>query len=70
MDGSGYFLLSLMSSFVLRAVRDSTPNKVSQERLVGTVLKVLGIADVSQPIHECDEFMTVPRLGNTVCRPP
>jgi hypothetical protein len=44
---SGYFLLSLMSSLVFRAVRDSVPNPVSQERLVGAVLKVLAIADVS-----------------------
>jgi len=36
-----------MSSFVFRAVRDSVPNPVSQERLVGAVLKVLAIADVS-----------------------
>lgn len=44
---SGYFLLSLMSSFVFRAVRDSVPNPVPQERLVGAVLMVLAIADVS-----------------------
>jgi hypothetical protein len=44
---SGYFLLSLMSSFVFRAVRDSASNPVSQERLVGAVLTVLAIADVS-----------------------
>ena len=43
----GYFLLSLMSSFVFRAARDSVPNPVSQERLVGAVLTVLAIADVS-----------------------
>ena len=43
----GYFLLSLMSSFVFRAVRDLVPNPVPQERLVGAVLKVLAIADVS-----------------------
>jgi len=43
----GYFLLSLMSSFVFRAARDSVPNPISQERLVGAVLKVLAIADVS-----------------------
>lgn len=49
MSDSGYLLLSLMSSFVFRAVRDSVPNTVSQERLVGTVLKVLAIADVGQP---------------------
>jgi len=36
-----------MSSFVFRAVRDSVSNPVSQERLVGAVLKVLAIADVS-----------------------
>lgn len=36
-----------MSSLVFRAVRDSVPNTVSQEKLVGTVLKVLAIADVS-----------------------
>jgi len=44
---SGYFLLSLMSSFVFRAVRNSVPSPVSQERLVGAMLKVLAIADVS-----------------------
>lgn len=36
-----------MSSFVFRAIRDSVSNPVSQERLVGAVLKVLAIADVS-----------------------
>ena len=36
-----------MSSLVFRAVRDSVPNPVSQERLVGAVLEVLAIADVS-----------------------
>lgn len=38
--------MSLMSSFVFRAVRDSVPNPVSQERLIGAVLTVLAIADV------------------------
>lgn len=44
---SGYFAVALVSSLVFRAVRDSVPNPVSQERLVGAVLKVLAIADVS-----------------------
>lgn len=39
--------MALVSSLVFRAVRDSVPNPVSQERLVGAVLKVLAIADVS-----------------------
>ena len=39
-----------MSSFVLRAVRDSVPNPVSQERLVGAVLTVLAIADVRSTV--------------------
>jgi hypothetical protein len=46
-----------MSSFVFRAVRDSVPNPVSQERLVGAVLKVLAIADVSQPACKPDVLM-------------
>ena len=36
-----------MSSFVFRAMRDSVPNPVSQERLVGAMFTVLAIADVS-----------------------
>jgi hypothetical protein len=57
-----------MSSFVFRAVRDSVPNTVSQERLVGTVLKVLAIADVSQPTCGCNILMTAPWIGHSVCR--
>jgi hypothetical protein len=64
----GYFLLSLMSSFVFRAVRDSVPNAVSQERLVGAVLQVLAIADVSQQSCGCDALMTFPWIGHPVCR--
>lgn len=64
----GYFLLSLMSSFVFRAVRDSVPNAVSQERLVGAVLKVLAIADVSRQSCRCEVLMTCPCIGHPVCR--
>jgi len=42
-----------MSSFIFRAVRDSVSNPVSQERLVGAVLKVLAIADVSSIANLC-----------------
>ncbi|KAF9652065.1 hypothetical protein BDM02DRAFT_352466 [Thelephora ganbajun] len=45
-----YFLLSLISSFVFRAARDSVPNPVSQERLVGAMLKVLAVADVTHVV--------------------
>ncbi|KAF9785897.1 hypothetical protein BJ322DRAFT_1056906 [Thelephora terrestris] len=53
-----YFLLSLMSSFVFRAVRDSVPNTVSQEIVVGAVLKVLAIADVT---HVAISFAGLPK---------
>lgn len=57
-----------MSSLVFRAVRDSVPNTVSQERLVGTVLEVLAIADVSQPIWGRNTLANDPWIGLPVCR--
>lgn len=57
-----------MSSLVFRAVRDSVPNTVPQERLVGTVLKVLAIADVSQPTwYGRNVLTTVAWIGHPVC---
>ena len=44
----GYFLLSLISSFVFRAIRDALPdNPAAQERILGASFLALGIADVS-----------------------
>ena len=44
----GYFLLSLISSFVFRAIRDALPNNpAAQERILGASFLALGIADVS-----------------------
>jgi hypothetical protein len=44
----GYMLLSLISSFVFRAVRDALPhNLIAQEKIVKATLIALAIADVS-----------------------
>lgn len=43
----GYFLLSLISSFVFRAIRDALPNNpAAQERILGASFLALAIADV------------------------
>jgi hypothetical protein len=43
----GYLLLGLISSLVLRAVRDALPtDPVAQERILGATLAALAIADV------------------------
>ncbi|KAF7340158.1 hypothetical protein MVEN_01934300 [Mycena venus] len=45
----GYLLLGLVSSLVFRAARDSLPkDPVAQERIVGSLLAALAIADVTQ----------------------
>jgi hypothetical protein len=59
MDFLGYFLLSLISTFVFRAIRDTLPNNpMAQERILGAAFLALGIADV------CDDpaFMNVTNL--------
>ncbi|KAF8823939.1 hypothetical protein HHX47_DHR9000099 [Lentinula edodes] len=44
----GYMLLGLISSLVFRAVRDALRgNPVAQERIIGSALTALAIADVS-----------------------
>jgi len=49
--GNAYFLLSLLSSLVFRAVRDALPsNPVAQDRIVGAQLTALAIADISHII--------------------
>jgi hypothetical protein len=43
----GYLLLGLISSLVFRAARDAlSKDLVAQERVVGSLLKALAIADV------------------------
>ncbi|KAJ7139468.1 hypothetical protein C8R44DRAFT_604896 [Mycena epipterygia] len=46
--GNCYLLLGLVSSLVFRAARDSLPNDpVAQERIVGSLLAALAIADLT-----------------------
>lgn len=44
---SGYLLLGMLEGFGLRAIRDVLPgNPIAQERLAGTILTAMAIADV------------------------
>ncbi|KAH8101429.1 hypothetical protein BXZ70DRAFT_1007263 [Cristinia sonorae] len=46
--GNCYLLLGMLEGFGLRAVRDALPgNPVAQERLAGTILTAMAIADVT-----------------------
>jgi hypothetical protein len=48
MKRQGYMLLSLISTLVFRAVRDTLQNDpAAQERIVGASMTALAIADVS-----------------------
>ncbi|KAH7345187.1 hypothetical protein B0J17DRAFT_712795 [Rhizoctonia solani] len=53
-----YMLLSLISSFVFRAVRDSLPhNLIAQENIIEAALIALAIADVT---HVLGTFVALP----------
>ncbi|KAI0035395.1 hypothetical protein K488DRAFT_76642 [Vararia minispora EC-137] len=50
--GNCYMLLSMLSSFVFRAVRDALPNNpVAQERILGASLFAMAVADVHEPLN-------------------
>ncbi|ESK98116.1 hypothetical protein Moror_362 [Moniliophthora roreri MCA 2997] len=56
--GSCYFLLGMISSFVLRAVRDAiSRDVVAQEKIVGALLAALAIADLT---HIASTFIGLP----------
>jgi len=57
--GNAYFLLALITSLVLRGVRDALPtNPIAQEKIVGRLLTALAIADVS---HIAISYLYLPK---------
>lgn len=69
--GNCYMLLSMLSSFVFRAVRDAIPeNPAEQERILGASLFAMAVADVTHIIATFvglpDELRYSPHLWNSM----
>jgi hypothetical protein len=70
MKRQGYMLLSLISSLVFRAVRDTLQNDpAAQERIIGASMTALAIADVSYAGQRIIDVLTLQdhTPGNSVC---